>query len=112
MCEGELELPEAILLEKSLRVSDKPETYSIKKPSKEQVEGAVKLLLEGKVAQVALFYSKKNIMYHIYRDKKGKYYIIYTAEKKPKKQEISPEDIKIREILDKYGLPHEILLFK
>ncbi len=101
-----------LLLEKSLKVSDKPETYSIKKPSKKQVEEAVKLLLEGKVVQVALFYSKKNIVYHIYRDKKGKYYVIDTSKKKPEKQEVDPENIDIREIIEKYGLPYEILLFK
>ncbi len=105
-------MSEALPLERTLKVSDKPETYSIKKPSREQVEEAIKLLLEGKVVQVALFYSKKNIVYHIYRDKKGKYYIIDTTKKKPEKQEINPEDINIHEIIDKYGLPYEILLFK
>ncbi len=100
------------LLDKSLKVSDKPETYSIKKPSIEQIIGSVKLLLEGKISQVALFYPRKNIVYHIYRDKKGKYYVIDTSRKRPEKQEVRPEEIDIQQVINRYGLPYEVLLFK
>ncbi len=105
-------MQELLQLDKALKVSDKPETYSIKKPSEKEIEEAVKLLLEGKVSQVALFYSKKNIVYHLYRDKKNKYYVVDTSLKKPVKKEVELDKINIREIIDKYGLPYEILLFK
>ena len=109
--EGEI-LSEKNLLNESLKVSVKPETYSIKRPSVDQIREAIKLLVDGKISQVALFYPRKNIVYHVYRDRKGKYYVVNSSEKKPVKKEVEPDKIDVNALIERYGQPYELLLFK
>lgn len=62
------------------KVSDNPRIYSAKRPSKEKVKEAIKLLIEGKVRQIALYYSREYRVKHLYRDRRGGFKLVDSGE--------------------------------
>lgn len=89
------------------KVSDNPKVYSAKRPSKEKIREAIRLLVEGRVRQIALYYPREHRIKHLYRDRRGGFKLIDSGEKQPNPRQIDPSKINV----DELGEPYELLLF-